>query len=68
MRLPRAAAGQLIERVEARSGDASDATGAVVRLQLAGDTGALTPGWRCIDAGGSPAATLEQAREALAGS
>jgi predicted kinase len=58
----------LVRRVEARRGDASDATGAVVGLQLARDTGALTPGWRRIDAGGSAEATLEQAREALAGS
>ena len=57
---------RLVDRVEARIGDASDATGAVVRLQLAGDTGTLTPGWSRIDAGGSAAATFEQAREVLA--
>ncbi len=58
--------GKLVDRVEARTGDASDATGALVRLQLAGDAGALTPGWSRIDAGGSAAATLEKAREVLA--
>jgi aminoglycoside phosphotransferase family enzyme/predicted kinase len=56
----------LVHRVETRTGDASDATGTVVRLQLARDTGALTPAWRRIDAGGSAEATLEQARAALA--
>jgi predicted kinase len=59
-----AAPGVLLQRVEGRIGDASDATGAVLRLQLAGDTGALTPRWSRIDAGGSAAATLARAREA----
>jgi hypothetical protein len=58
--------GKLADRVEARSGDASDATRDVVRLQLSGDVGALTAGWTRIDAGGSAAATLDKAREVLA--
>jgi aminoglycoside phosphotransferase family enzyme/predicted kinase len=61
-----APAGALVERVEARTGDASDATDAVVRLQLSSDMGSLTAGWTCIDAGGNAAATLGTAREVLA--
>jgi len=57
---------RLIARVQGRTGDASDATGAVVRLQLSGDIGPLTADWRRIDAGGSAAATLRKAREVLA--
>ncbi len=57
---------ELLERVGARNGDASDATPDVVRQQLTEDPGAVTPGWVSVDAGGSAAATLEKAREALA--
>jgi aminoglycoside phosphotransferase family enzyme/predicted kinase len=58
--------GKLLDRVGARIGDASDATPEVVRLQLTGDAGALTAGWVSIDAGGSGAATLANARKVLA--
>jgi predicted kinase len=57
---------QLLDRVRARRGDASDATPEVVRRQLARDTGPLTTNWASIDAGGNVAATLAKAREALA--
>jgi aminoglycoside phosphotransferase family enzyme/predicted kinase len=60
-----APAGALVDRVDARTGDASDATRDVVRRQLSGDMGALTTGWVRIDAGGSAAATFEKAREVL---
>jgi aminoglycoside phosphotransferase family enzyme/predicted kinase len=60
-----AAADRLVERVAARQGDASDATPDVVRQQLARETGPLSPRWTRIDAGGSAAATLGKAREAL---
>jgi predicted kinase len=57
---------QLLDRVRARRGDASDATPEVVRRQLACDTGPLTTNWVSIDAGGNAAATLAKVREALA--
>jgi predicted kinase len=57
---------KLLDRVAARIGDASDATPAVVRQQLAGDTGALTSSWVPVDAGGHAATTLANAREVLA--
>ena len=50
----------LQSRVAARTGDASDATPAVVAGQLALDTGEIA--WRRIDAGGPPAAVAAQAR------
>lgn len=43
----------LLERVEARKGDASDATGSVVRRQSARGVGAIA--WTVIDAGGTVA-------------
>jgi len=52
-----------LERVGARSNDASDADAAVVRLQESYDLGALD--WPRIDASGSPEDTLKQAREGL---
>jgi predicted kinase len=58
--------GRLIERVDARIGDASDATGGVVRKQLSAHIGTLTAGWVPIDAGGSASATLNAARQVLA--
>jgi uncharacterized protein len=51
-------------RVEQRSGDASDATAAVVRRQLRYDTGKIE--WTCIDSGGSPERTLGAVRAAIA--
>lgn len=46
----------LMGRVEARSGDASDATAAVVLKQL--ERGGPAQGWRIVDASESPGATL----------
>lgn len=53
----------LEQRVDARSGDASDATSAVVRAQAA----RIKPpaGWRRIDTGGGKEAALAAARAAL---
>ena len=53
----------LIERVEKRTGDASDATPAVVRQQLTYDFGTLT--WTRIDASGAPDKTLRAARRVI---
>ncbi|HVC54819.1 MAG TPA: AAA family ATPase [Stellaceae bacterium] len=50
-------------RLAARRGDASDASGEVLRQQLSIDPGVLD--WSRIDAGGEPAATLAAARRAL---
>jgi uncharacterized protein len=61
-----AAPGHLVARVAQRTGDASDATLAVVRQQLAWQTGTLSPRWTAIDAGGSPAETLACASKLLA--
>ena len=55
----------LLARVAARTGDASDATPDVVRQQLAYETGALAAGWRRVDAGAGPAATVANARKSL---
>ena len=49
----------LIERVEARSGDASDASASVVRRQLTYRTGEIS--WRHIDASGHPEAVRKRA-------
>jgi predicted kinase len=46
------APGTLITRVEARTGDASDATAGVVRAQLGYDLGAID--WHRVDAAGTP--------------
>ncbi|HRD78282.1 MAG TPA: AAA family ATPase [Hyphomicrobiaceae bacterium] len=53
----------LIDRVSGREGDASDATAAVVELQLASDAGPIT--WSVIEAGSGPEVTLSRGREAL---
>jgi aminoglycoside phosphotransferase family enzyme/predicted kinase len=50
-------------RVDARRGDASDATAEVLAKQLSDDPGPLE--WTRIDAGGDPDATLAAARKAL---
>ena len=54
---------QLIKRVEARTGDASDADAGVVRKQLAYETGAVS--WRRIDASGNPEKVKARAVAAL---
>jgi uncharacterized protein len=46
----------LVARVEARSGDASDADAAVVRHQLGQDCGPVN--WSCLDAGGTIVETV----------
>jgi hypothetical protein len=56
-------AATLKSRVEARRGDASDATVAVVERQLLYDPGHLS--WLRVDATGTPADTLDRARERL---
>jgi uncharacterized protein len=58
--------GQLLDRVRARTGDASDATPDVVLRQLAVSAGGLSTTWVPVDAGGDSASTLTEAREALA--
>ena len=58
-----APADTLVARVGARSGDASDASPAIVAQQLTQDPGALE--WSRIDAGGGRDATLAAARRAL---
>jgi uncharacterized protein len=54
----------LMVRLGTRRGDASDASGEVLRTQLAGNPGALDE-WSRIDAGGDPDRTLSAARRAL---
>ena len=58
-----APADRLMARVRARSGDASDASPAIVAQQLAHDPGAID--WVRIDASAGPDATLDAARRAL---
>ena len=58
-----APADRLMARVRARSGDASDASPAIVAQQLAHDPGVID--WVRIDAGAGPDATLDAARRAL---
>jgi predicted kinase len=53
----------LAERVAARRGDASDATRAVVREQLAVDPGAI--GWHRLDSGSAPEEVAAAAGAAL---
>jgi len=61
----RAPASTLTKRVQGRSGDASDATTAVVASQLEADPGPLT--WDKLDAGTDPETIADAARAALAG-
>jgi len=56
--------GTRIARVEGRRGDASDADGAIARLQESYPLGEL--GWTRIDASGTPEQTLARAKQALA--
>jgi uncharacterized protein len=58
-----APADTLMARVGARSGDASDASPAIVAQQLAHDPGLLD--WTRIDASAGPDSTLAAARRAL---
>jgi aminoglycoside phosphotransferase family enzyme/predicted kinase len=53
----------LVQRIEARTGDASDATPAVLRQQLATDPGALS--WPLLDVRGSAQEVAAQARALL---
>jgi predicted kinase len=53
----------MMARIRARSGDASDASGEVLALQLSHEPGALE--WTRIDSGGDPDTTLAAARQAL---
>jgi uncharacterized protein len=53
----------LAARADARRGDASDATGRIVRQQVKAGAGEIA--WRRLDASGLPEATLERARAAL---
>jgi hypothetical protein len=56
---------QMAERVGARAGDASDADAAIVAQQVR-TIGAEAPeGWKPVDAGGSPEATVEKVRGIL---
>jgi uncharacterized protein len=55
----------LIARVQARQGDASDATPDVVDKQLEYVIGAMSPAWHLIDAGGSADRTLHLATSQL---
>jgi predicted kinase len=53
----------MMERVDVRHGDASDANAGVVATQVQYDTGAIN--WHRIDASEAPAATVQQARAIL---
>lgn len=53
----------LQERVRTRSGDASDATPAIVQLQVMRGTGVMT--WHIVDASGPVEATMQSARQIL---
>ncbi|MGE5269664.1 MAG: AAA family ATPase [Thiohalocapsa sp.] len=63
-----APAAAMTARIAARSGDASDASAAVLQQQLScdpGPLGSVTDSWRRLDAAGTPAATLAAARRTL---
>lgn len=53
----------LVERVQARKGDASDADASVVRKQLDYDTGEIN--WNKVDASGAPEAVRKRAAKLL---
>jgi predicted kinase len=54
--------GLLVDRVEGRRGDASDADAAVVRSQFARKQGEVA--WAAVDASGTPQDVLDAARRA----
>ncbi len=54
---------QLVERVDARRGDASDADAGIVQKQLGYETGNIS--WQKIDAGGKPEGVRKRALKAL---
>jgi hypothetical protein len=54
---------EMLSRVDARTGDASDATAQVVEKQLGYDLGEI--GWRRLSSAGTPAETLKRAQDAL---
>jgi predicted kinase len=58
---------RLLERVAARSNDASDATPEVVRVQMRADPGPFAAEWTAVDAGGTPTETVVRARAAIGG-
>jgi aminoglycoside phosphotransferase family enzyme/predicted kinase len=55
----------LVQRVDARCGDASDATSEVVQRQLVLAAATTGPDWRVLDAGGPREALLASARDVL---
>src|SRR5690606_13387357 len=57
---------ELVRRVDARQGDASDADAAVVRRQMDYDLGEMT--WDRLDAGGAPEEVAAAALQKLEGS
>ena len=61
-----APADTLAARVDARRGDASDATSQVLRQQLTWQLGVLSPAWTMLDAGGSAPEAHRRAASALA--
>ncbi len=61
-----APADTLAARVDARRGDASDATSQVLRQQLTWQLGVLSPAWTMLDAGGSAQEAHRRAASALA--
>jgi predicted kinase len=61
-----APADTLVARVDARRGDASDATSQVLSRQLTWQLGALSPAWTMLDGGGSAQEAHRRAASALA--
>jgi len=56
---------KLMQRVEARHNDASDATTDTVRGQLESGVGKVSPAWTRVDAGGAAGDTVQRATAAL---
>ncbi len=57
----------LMQRVDGRRNDASDATSDIVKMQLGYDIGPLSPAWTIIDAGRDMQKTTAEAKAALSG-